>query len=104
MYKAIMSNPKGKVDHLPKYKPKWNHTPTKLIRVPEIYAEEVLKYARELDTGEIKPGKRIELLSEDRIAVYAPYDRSGEFQAMAKEIEGHRFEYDDKSWRWPIDC
>ncbi len=99
-----MSNPNPKTDHLPKYQSKWKHTPTKLIRVPEIYAEVVLKYARELDTGEIKPSKRIELLSENMIAVYAPYDRSGEFQETAKQIEGYRFEYDDKSWRWPIDC
>ncbi len=100
-----MPNPKAKTDHLPKYKSKWKHTPTKLIRVPEIYAEEVLRYARELDSGEIKPLKRIELLSEGKkIAVYAPYDPSGRFQESAKEIEGYQFEYEDKSWRWPIDC
>ncbi len=100
-----MPNPKAKTDHLPKYKSKWKHTPTKLIRVPEIYAEVVLRYARELDSGEIKPLKRIELLSEGKkIAVYAPYDPSGRFQETAKEIEGYRFQSDDKSWQWPIDC
>jgi hypothetical protein len=35
-------------------KPKWIHGKTKTIRVPEILADQILQYARELDEGKIK--------------------------------------------------
>ncbi|WP_445246395.1 DEAD/DEAH box helicase [Microcoleus sp. OTE_8_concoct_300] len=49
----------------------------------------------------IIPEKRIQVIG-DMIAVYAPYDSSGRFQRKAKNIEGYKFNGEDKSWRWSI--
>ena len=50
---------------------------------------------------ESRSEKRIEII-DGRLAVYAPYDTTGRFQKKAKEIEGYRFDSNDKSWRYPL--
>lgn len=37
----------------------------------------------------------------NKIAVFAPYDPSGEFQRSAKSIAGYKFNGDDKGWYYP---
>ncbi|WP_375514255.1 DEAD/DEAH box helicase [uncultured Nostoc sp.] len=46
-----MPNPHPKTEQLPKQKTTWNNLPTKPTRVPEIFLEEIEKYARSLDNG-----------------------------------------------------
>lgn len=50
----IMPNPHPKTEHLPKQKTTWNNLPTKATRVPEIFLEEIEKFARSLD-GQCSP-------------------------------------------------
>ena len=47
-----MANPKGNLDTLKPYQSKWNSGKTRTIRVPEALADQVLEYARKLDSGE----------------------------------------------------
>lgn len=42
---------KYNLDNLKPFKSKWQNTPTKLIRVPEIFKDEILAYAYQLDSG-----------------------------------------------------
>lgn len=35
-------------------KPRWKHGKTKVIRVPEVLADQIIEYARELDEGKVK--------------------------------------------------
>lgn len=44
-----MPNPNPKRENLVTQKPAWKHQPTKAIRVPEIFSEEIERYARLLD-------------------------------------------------------
>jgi hypothetical protein len=44
-----MPNYHPKTEHLPKQKTAWEHLPTKAVRVPEIFLEEIERYARSLD-------------------------------------------------------
>lgn len=55
-YKYMRGNPNPKTDHLVKTQqaPKWNNLPTKAIRVPEIFLEEIESYGRSLD-GQCSP-------------------------------------------------
>jgi hypothetical protein len=46
-----MPNPHPKVENLVKQKTVWKNLPTKPLRVPEIYCEEIENYARLLDAG-----------------------------------------------------
>ena len=39
-----------------------------------------------------------------KIAVYSPYDPTGERQRICKSIEGYSFDGDDKSWHFPKDA
>ncbi|WP_375494604.1 UvrD-helicase domain-containing protein [uncultured Nostoc sp.] len=45
-----MPNYHPKTEHLPKQKTAWQHLPTKAVRVPEIFLEEIEAYARWLDS------------------------------------------------------
>lgn len=45
-----MANYNPKTEHLPKQKAAWQHLPTKAVRVPEIFLEEIERYARWLDS------------------------------------------------------
>jgi hypothetical protein len=47
-------NPHPKTEHLPKQKTTWNHLPTKPGRYPEIFLEDIERYARSLD-GQTSP-------------------------------------------------
>lgn len=49
-----MPNYAPKTEHLPKQKAAWQHLPTKAVRVPEVFLEEIERYARSLDQGEVK--------------------------------------------------
>jgi len=53
------------------------------------------------------PQYRIEIKAEKpdelQIAVYSPYDPSGENQRTCKSITGYRFNPGDKSWRYPLE-
>ena len=42
---------KYNLDNLKPFKSKWQNTPTKLIRVPETFEDEILTYAHQLDSG-----------------------------------------------------
>lgn len=53
-----MPNPHPKTEQLPKQKTKWNNLPTKATRVPEIFLEEIEKFARSLD-GQCSPFEAI---------------------------------------------
>ncbi|AFY51344.1 DNA/RNA helicase, superfamily II, SNF2 family (plasmid) [Nostoc sp. PCC 7524] len=46
-----MPNYHPKTEHLTKQKAAWQHLPTKAVRVPEIFLEEIERYARSLDNG-----------------------------------------------------
>lgn len=45
--------------------------------------------------------RRIEI-KKSKIAVYAPYDSTGKFQRACKEIEGYKFNSEDKGWYFPL--
>jgi hypothetical protein len=47
-----MPNPNPPLIHLKPQTPKWQHLPTKAIRVPEIFLQEIADFARKLDNGE----------------------------------------------------
>lgn len=53
-----MPNPHPKTEQFPKQKTKWNNLPTKATRVPEIFLEEIEKFARSLD-GQCSPFEAI---------------------------------------------
>jgi DNA helicase II / ATP-dependent DNA helicase PcrA len=53
-----MPNPHPKSENLVKQKTKWNNLPTKATRVPEIFLEEIEKFARSLD-GQCSPFEAI---------------------------------------------
>lgn len=42
----------------PNFKSKWNHSPTIAIRVPEIFAKELLETARRLDNAKAESNKK----------------------------------------------
>jgi len=44
---------------------------------------------------------RVQII-QNEVVVYSPYDRTGNFQKLAKSIQGYRFCGDDKSWRFPL--
>ena len=53
--KHSMPNFSPRTDHLPKLISKWLHQPTKALRVPEVFIEQVEAYARLLDQGASDP-------------------------------------------------
>ncbi|MHC5674227.1 hypothetical protein [Nostoc sp.] len=53
-----MPNPHPQTEHLTKQKTTWQHLPTKAVRVPEIFLEEIEKFARSLD-GQCSPFEAI---------------------------------------------
>lgn len=48
-----MSNPKGNPDSLEPAPSPWVHRPTQTVRVPKVFAEKVLEYARKLDKDSV---------------------------------------------------
>lgn len=48
-----MSNPKGNPDSLEPAPSPWVHRPTQTVRVPRVFAEKVLEYARKLDQDNV---------------------------------------------------
>lgn len=50
-------------------KPKWEHGKTKVIRVPEVLAKQVLEYAHKLDKGELKEEKEINITNFEALKV-----------------------------------
>jgi crossover junction endodeoxyribonuclease RuvC len=47
-----MANPRPPIAYLRPQAPKWSHQPTIALRVPEIFREEIVEFARKLDNGE----------------------------------------------------
>jgi hypothetical protein len=47
-----MSNPKGNIENLKSYQPKWKSGQTRTIRVPIALSDELMTIARKLDQGE----------------------------------------------------
>ncbi len=47
-----MPNYQGSPNNLRKEPPKWKHLPTKAIRVPEVFADQLLRSARQLDDNQ----------------------------------------------------
>jgi hypothetical protein len=56
-----MPNYHPKTEHLTKQKAAWQHLPTKAVRVPEIFLEEIERYARSLDNGSISAQEPLSL-------------------------------------------
>ena len=54
-----MPNPNPKQANLFHFKPKWKNMPTKTIRVPVKFADELLAYAKELDNGSYQNAAKI---------------------------------------------
>lgn len=52
-----MPNPKGNVQTLTKYRPKWKSGETRTIRVPVVLVGQILDYAHRLDEGAIAPSQ-----------------------------------------------
>lgn len=50
-----MPNPHGNPKNLKHFQGKWNHGKTRTIRVPEVLADRVLAYARQIDQGIADP-------------------------------------------------
>ncbi|MBW4685910.1 MAG: hypothetical protein KME40_12615 [Komarekiella atlantica HA4396-MV6] len=97
-----MVNKRGNARNLIPYLPKWRHLPTKAIRVPEIFAQQVLQYARQLDAQ--KPDKRIEIRQDfNAVVVISPCDPRGTFQIKARSIQGWRFHRESQSWWYPME-
>jgi len=60
-----MPNPHPPLTNLKPQTPKWQHLPTKAIRVPEIFLQEIADFARKLDNGEFdspEPNLRLQRL------------------------------------------
>ena len=51
------------------YKPKWKNTPTKSVRVPLIYARDIIAFAHKVDKGRIDPST---ILDEADYALASP--------------------------------
>lgn len=49
-----MPNPKGNISSLKPTESPWRNKPTKTIRIPVIFEEQTLEYARQLDSEEIR--------------------------------------------------
>ncbi len=136
------------------FKPKWQHMPTELVRIPKLLVPFLKAIAQELDeelflivedelpietievllpqlsSGRLEqlqgklekliPRKRKQEAEQERkenykitifdsepdsskIAVYSPYDPTGERQRICKSISGYSFDGSDKSWHFPLD-
>jgi SNF2 family DNA or RNA helicase len=57
----------------------WNHTPTKAVRIPEIFATQILEIARSLDSGDKVKSQSLDLES-------LPLDELLEIEAALSEI------------------
>lgn len=55
-----MGNPKGTPENLTSYSPKWQSGRTQVVRVPVVLTEQILNYARLLDSQIEQPGKTID--------------------------------------------
>ena len=62
----------------------------------------------EIERQEKREEYRIEIKDAEpdssKIAVYSPYDPTGERQRICKSISGYSFDGDDKSWHFPKDA
>jgi hypothetical protein len=54
-----MANPKGNLSTLTPYSPKWKSGPTQTVRIPIALANQVLAYARSLDSGQTSSAQSI---------------------------------------------
>ncbi|MGI0480231.1 hypothetical protein ACN4EE_05510 [Geminocystis sp. CENA526] len=50
---------KYNLDNLKPFRSKWQNSKTKLIRVPEIFEDEILTYAHQLDSGINNPNSLV---------------------------------------------
>ncbi|MBW4614334.1 MAG: hypothetical protein KME21_13885 [Desmonostoc vinosum HA7617-LM4] len=96
-----MAHQHGNSKNLIPYKSQWRHKPTKSIRVPEIFAEQILAYAHQLDAQKID--MRIELDDTNWLIVIAPCDPRGNFQAKAKSIQGYRYHRASQTWWYRLE-
>ena len=60
-------------------KPKWKHGKTKVIRVPEVLADRIVKYAKDLDTGKVvkQESKVIEVIDLSNISLISVSGQMG---------------------------
>lgn len=96
-----MVNQRGNSQNLIPYKSKWRHQPTKSIRVPAVFTEQILAYAHQLDAQKLD--MRIELDENNWLVVIAPCDPRGSFQAKAKSIQGYRYHRASQTWWYRLD-
>jgi hypothetical protein len=96
-----MTERRGNINNLKSYTSQWCHRPTKTIRVPEVFAEQILTYARQLDAQNLD--QRIELNESEWLVVIAPCDPRGYFQARAKGIQGYRYHRASQTWWYPLE-
>lgn len=71
-----MANHNPKIENLKSFKPNWNHTPTRTIRVPSELAGKIMSFARDLDAGSASGSKDNSITD------------TSELMALLTEIEG----------------
>lgn len=92
-----MANPKGNVDTLKPYKPKWKSGATQTIRVPISLTKELIHIAKRLDNNEpiyenqpVNLSNEIETLLNDPIVTRKGRDKSAikrAFDALQTRLE-----------------
>lgn len=70
------------------------------ITLPE-WEEIAAQYSAKIERTEDLAERRVEVIS-GKIAVFAPYDPTREFQSLAKSINHYQFNGSDKGWYYPL--
>jgi hypothetical protein len=76
---------KYNLENLKPFKSKWQNTPTKLIRVPEIFEREILAYAHQLDL-ETNPNHSLVTVKLKEMLNKINNQESGYTQRWAKQL------------------
>ena len=86
-------------DNLRPEPPKWNNLPTKVIRVPEKFADKIMEYARYLDT---EPEERTNLfvaLSDDIVELLKSLSEEQKIsieEVLRKAIAGEHYFWNEQ--------
>ena len=86
-----MSNSNSKLDNLTPFKPKWKSGKTKLYRLPEAIAPQVLEYAHKIDEGVTVTSDKLDVLDwlfvQDvlRGALTLPANKGGAIKAQIRK-------------------
>jgi hypothetical protein len=77
---------------------KYHHQLDKASLVLPLWDEIANQYKNAVECTIEEASEYKVVMRTDKIAVFAPYDPSGEFQRLAKSIKGYKFNGDDKGW------